>query len=146
MASTIAHRGAEWAPPRGPDARQAAQLAELLRLLNITLAPIAKGTCDHRHKEDRYTPSRTLQHLVRARTIRCSAPGCGAQAYFCDLDHSIPYPSGITCECGLAPLCRRHHRCKQAPGWQLSQPQPGVMRWRPPSGRVYTTRPTRYDL
>jgi hypothetical protein len=133
-------------PRPGPDARQAAQLAELLRRLNIAPAPIAKETCDHRHKEARYTPSRMLQHLVRARTIRCSAPGCGAQAYFCDLDHSNPFPSGITCECGLAPVCRRHHRCKQAPGWQLSQPQPGIMRWRPPSGRVYTTRPTRYDL
>jgi hypothetical protein len=132
-------------PPAGPDAAQAVRFIGLLRRLNLTLNPIAKGACDHRHQEHRYTPSRMLQHLIRARTTRCSAPGCGAQAYFCDLDHSIPYPSGITCECGLAPVCRRHHRCKQAPGWQLSQPQPGVMHWRPPSGRVYTTGPTAYD-
>ncbi len=111
----------------GPDPRQAAQLRELLRRLDVTLAPIAKDTCDHRHREDRYAPGRTLKHLVRARTLTCSAPGCGAQAYYCDLDHSIPYPAGITCECGLAPVCRRHHRCKQAPGWRLAQPQPGIM-------------------
>jgi Domain of unknown function (DUF222) len=132
-------------PPR-PDDRQAAQLADLLRQLNITLAPIAKGTCDHRHREDRYTPSRKLKHLVRARTATCSAPGCGAQAIHCDLDHSIPYPDGITCECDLAPKCRRHHRCKQAPGWKLQQPEPGLMKWRTPSGRTYTTTPTVYEL
>ncbi len=57
-----------------------------------------------------------------------------------------PYPDGITCECGLAPLCRRHHRCKQAPGWTLTQPEPGIMRWTTPAGRVYTTMPTVYDL
>jgi hypothetical protein len=43
------------------------------------------------------------------------------------------------------PACRRHHRCKQAPGWQLAQPQPGVMRWTTPAGRSYTTRPTIYE-
>jgi hypothetical protein len=132
-------------PPPGPDEHQAAQLADLLRRLNITLAPIAKGSCDHRHREDRYTPSRKLKHLVRARTATCSAPGCGAQAIHCDLDHSVPYPDGITCECDLAPKCRRHHRCKQAPGWKLEQPEPGLMRWTGPSGRTYTTTPTVYD-
>ena len=65
------------------------------------------NTCDHRHKEDRYTPSRKLKDLVRARTLRCSAPGCGTQAVNCDLDYSVPYPAGITCECGLGPSCKR---------------------------------------
>jgi hypothetical protein len=37
------------------------------------------------------------------------------------------------------PLCRRHHRAKQAPGWQLAQDQPGRMTWRLPSGREYQT-------
>jgi hypothetical protein len=43
------------------------------------------------------------------------------------------------------PGCRRHHRVKQAPGWHLDQPEPGIMRWTTPNGRVYTTRPTVYD-
>ena len=142
-----------WIPPpitgtsrAGPDALQAVALAELLRRLNVTLTPIAKGSCDHASREDRYTPSRKLKDLIRARTARCTAPGCGAQAVHCDLDHTLPYPAGITCQCDLAPACRRHHRCKQAPGWQLIQPQPGVMRWTTPSGRSYTTRPTVYDV
>ncbi|MGC1564728.1 MAG: DUF222 domain-containing protein, partial [Trebonia sp.] len=129
----------------GPDARQAAALADLLRDLNVTFTPIAKGTCDHAGQEDRYTPSRKLKHLVRARTATCPAPGCGAQAYHNDLDHTLAYPAGSTCQCDLAPPCRRHHRVKQAPGWTLTQPEPGVMRWTTPSGRSYTTRPTVYD-
>ena len=142
-----------WIPPPasaernrdGPDQQQAAALADFLRDLNVTFTPIATGTCDHADREDRYTPSRKLQHLVRARTARCTAPGCGAQAVHCDLDHTLAYPAGITCQCGLAPACRRHHRCKQAPGWRLTQPEPGVMRWTTPSGRGYTTRPTVYE-
>jgi hypothetical protein len=129
----------------GPDPGQAATLAELLRRLNLTLRPIARGSCDHRHREDRYTPSRTLKHLVRARTATCPAPGCGAQAYHCDLDHTVAYPVGSTDECNLSPPCRRHHRVKQAPGWKLEQPEPGAMRWTTPSGRVHTTRPTVYE-
>ena len=106
-----------WIPPPdsggtrdGPDARQAAALADLLRDLNVTFTPIAKGTCDHAGREDRYTPSRKLRHLVRTRTATCTAPGCGAQAVHCDLDHTLAYPAGITCQCDLAPACRRHHR------------------------------------
>jgi hypothetical protein len=141
-----------WIPPPGaeqnrdgPDARQAAALADFLRRLNVTFTPIAKGSCDHASREDRYTPSRKLKDLVRARTARCTAPGCGAQAVHCDLDHTLAYPAGITCQCDLAPACRRHHRCKQAPGWKLAQPEPGVMRWTTSSGRSYTTRPTVYE-
>ena len=142
-----------WIPPpaggtsrAGPDTRQAAALAEFLRALNITVTPIAKGSCDHASREDRYTPSRKLKDLIRARTARCTAPGCGAQAVHCDLDHTLAYPAGITCQCDLAPACRRHHRCKQAPGWRLAQPEPGIMRWTTPSGRSHTTRPTVYEL
>jgi hypothetical protein len=133
-------------PPPGPDEHQRAQLAELLRALNITWEPIAKGTCDHRHREDRYTPSRKLGHLVRARTATCPAPGCGASAYHADLDHTTPWPRGTTDECNISPPCRRHHRVKQAPGWKLEQTSPGVMQWTAPSGRTYTTTPTIYDL
>ena len=142
-----------WIPPPasaernrdGPDQQQAAALADFLRDLNVTFTPIAKGTCDHADQEDRYTPSRKLKHLIRARTATCPAPGCGAQAAHCDLDHTIAYPAGITCQCDLAPPCRRHHRVKQAPGWTLTQPEPGVMCWTTPAGRSYTTRPTVYE-
>jgi hypothetical protein len=133
--------------PPGPDAPGGyqAQLADLLRKLKIKFAPIAKGTCDHRDREDRYTPSRRLGHLVRARTARCCAPGCGAQAVNCELDHSTPYPVGPTDQCNLGPPCPRHHTVKHAPGWKLEQTEPGIMKWTGPSGRTFTTRPTTYE-
>jgi hypothetical protein len=63
----------------------------------------------------------------------------------CDLDHTDPHhQGGRTCECNLAPLCRHHHRCKQADGWRLEQPEPGVLVWHTPTGRTYTTTPTQY--
>ena len=113
--------------------------------LNLTLIPVARGPCDHAHAEIGYHPSRPLQHLIRARSTTCTAPGCRRPAARCDLDHTVPWDEGgLTCECGLAPLCRHHHRCKQAEGWQLAQPAPGVLIWRTPAGRTYATRPTEY--
>jgi hypothetical protein len=44
------------------------------------------------------------------------------------------------CNYGIhAPTCRQHHRAKQAPGWHLTQDQPGHMTWQLPSGRRYST-------
>ena len=120
---------------------------DYLRSLQIRLTPITRGTCDHQQAETGYRPSRKLRHLITARSTRCSAPGCGRPAARCDLDHTIAWDKGgITCECGLAPLCRHHHRCKQAEGWRLEQPSPGVLQWRTPSGRSYTTTPSVYPL
>jgi Domain of unknown function (DUF222) len=108
----------------------------------LTITPLARGTCDHRHQEPRYTPSRHLQHLITTRTTTCTAPGCQQPAARCDLDHTTPYDhGGPTCECDLAPLCRHHHRCKQSEGWHLEQPHPGVMTWTTPAGRHYITPP-----
>jgi hypothetical protein len=133
-------------PGDSPNAAQLAQLHDLLRQLKLAPDPIARGQCDHRTAEDRYTPSRRLKHLLRARTATCDAPGCNAQAVYCDQDHTTPWPDGPTDQCNLGPKCRRHHRCKQAPGWQVEQPEPGVIRWTLPSGRSHTTTPTVYDL
>ena len=121
-------------------------LRGLLDFLNIRkLTPVIRGPCHHARAEHRYRPSRKLQHLVRARNTTCTAPGCGRRAASCDLDHTDPHhQGGRTCECNLAPLCRHHHRCKQAEGWWLEQPEPGVLAWHTPAGRTYTTTPTRY--
>jgi hypothetical protein len=130
-------------PP--PDSARAQRLVDLVRRLNVTFRPIRDGTCDHADAEDHYTPSRELGHLIRARNATCTAPACNAQAVYCDLDHTVAYPDGPTCQCNLAPKCRRHHRCKQAPGWTVEQQEPGTERWTVPSGRTYTTGPTTYD-
>jgi hypothetical protein len=108
----------------------------------VTINPLAQDPCDHRHQEPGYQPSRQLRHLIWARNPTCSAPGCRRPATQCDLDHTVPFDQGgRTCECDLAPLCRHHHRCKQAEGWRLDQPQPGVLCWTTPAGRHYVTTP-----
>jgi hypothetical protein len=119
-------------PPDGPAAlRWAAALVSKLRWLQ-------SGSCTHRGQEDRYEPSNSLAHLIRVRQRTCSFPGCSRPAVRCDLDHTIAYDQGgPTCECNLAPLCRTHHRAKQAPRWHLAQDQPGQMTWQLPSGRTY---------
>jgi hypothetical protein len=110
-------------PPgrRPPDPIETERFAAFLRGLNVIPDPIAKACCDHAAAESRYTPSRKLAHLIRARTVTCDAPGCNAQTQHCDLDHAVPYPDGPTCQCNLGPKCRRHHRAKQSPGWKVEQ-------------------------
>jgi hypothetical protein len=123
------------------------QAAAFLRTLNLTLTPVIRGPCHHAQAQRAYRPSRSLRHLVNARNTRCTAPGCGRPAARCDLDHTTPWHlGGLTCPCNVAPLCRHHHRSKQAEGWWLKQPEPGVLKWRAPSGRSFATTPTVYPL
>jgi hypothetical protein len=136
-------RDREAGPGSAPD-QQAAR--EFLASLRVELAPIAVGQqhCDHRECTDKYVVPRTLKHLVRARKATCVAPCCGRPADGGDADHTIPWPQGPTCQENLGGLCRYHHRCKQATGWLLEQPEPGTFAWRGPSGRTRTTKPGRY--
>jgi hypothetical protein len=124
----------------GPVIHWAAGLLARLQVLE-------SGTCRHARQSAGYMPPPRLRHLVMVRQQRCSFPGCRRPAPRCDLDHTVPFESGgPTCECNLAPLCRRHHRAKQAPGWHLAQGQPGHMTWRLPSGREYITKGDLYPV
>jgi hypothetical protein len=100
-----------WRSGHGPPGYQpgSTTLQGLLDLLNITrLTPVARGPCQHAQAEDRYRPSRKLAHLIKARNTTCTAPGCGRRAARCDLDHTDPHHhGGLTCECNLAPQCKR---------------------------------------
>jgi hypothetical protein len=120
--------------------------AGLAAALDVRLEPVIRGACDHAQAEPQYRPSRKLRHLVMARSTRCVAPGCGSPATSCDQDHTREWEDGgITCGCNLAPLCRRHHKIKQAQGWKLEQPEPGVLVWTTRAGLTRTTTPTRYQ-
>src|SRR5262249_52564268 len=108
---------------------------------------LESGECTHARQVRGYRLPESLRHLIRVRQPTCSAPGCRRPARRCDIDHTVPYDlGGRACECNCAPLCRRHHRAKQAPRWRLDQPEPGVMEWTLPSGRTYTTRPAAYPI
>ena len=142
------HRPGDTAPgPASPPPALSSQARTFIQRLGVTITPLAAGTCDHRNQEPGYTLSPRLRHLIAARTVSCCAPGCRRPAARCDFDHTIAYQAGgRSCECNVRPLCRRHHRCKQAPGWALQQPDPGTMIWTTPAGRTYTTGPTIYHL
>jgi hypothetical protein len=113
--------------------------------LAVTIRPLAVDGCDHQREGAGYRAPASLRHLIEIRQRTCSFPSCRRPASDCDQDHTVPFErGGRTCECGLAPLCRRHHRAKQAQGWHLTQPQPGVLRWRTPHGRSYGAEPDPY--
>jgi len=94
-------------PGHGPPGPM--NLRGLLEFLNITkLNHVIRGPCQHARAEHRYRPSRQLRHLIRARNATCTAPGCVRRAAACDLDHTDPHhQGGRTCECNLAPRCKR---------------------------------------
>ena len=126
----------------GPPADPAACRAWLTRLRYTW---VEAGPCAHRCGVPAYRPAAPASNVVRARNRTCAFPGCRRPAAACDLDHTIPWDQGgPTCPCNLAPLCRRHHRTKQAPGWTLTQPEPGTLEWTAPHGRRYTVRPSTY--
>lgn len=86
-----------------------------------------------------YRPPPAMAHLVRTLQPTCRFPGCTRPSNDCDLDHRIPYnQGGPTCPCNLQPLCRRHHRTKQATGWTVAQHPTGIV-WTTPAGKTYLT-------
>ena len=120
----------------GPSSRSPAGSTGDRWTFTITLLP--GNACDHAWQTAAYQPSSVLRHLVETRHGACVFPGCRRPAAHCDKDHTLPYnQGGKTCLCNLAPLCRRHHRAKQARGWALKQVSPGVLAWTTPSGRHY---------
>ena len=143
--TAAAHACARAGPGPGSPAPAAAGRAAWLA--GLEFARLARGPCAHRHEGAAYRPPGKLRELVTIRHRTCGFPGCRRPARRCDLDHTRPYEQGgKTCECNLAPLCRRHHRAKQAPGWRLVQSSPGVLVWTTPAGRAYITYPETYAI
>jgi hypothetical protein len=136
----IAHGCAKAGPgPPGSDRRA--------WLASVKITPIETAICAHRYESAGYQPGGILRHRVKIRSPRCGFPGCRRPARRCDDDHTIPHDQGgRTCECNLHPLCRHHHQTKQAQGWHLAQPRPGVLIWTAPSGRAYIVSPEPYPV
>ncbi len=115
--------------------------------LLLALDPIPLDTCDHRYEGAGHDPGVKLRHLTEIRHATCTGPTCRRPAARCDFEHNTPYEAGgRTCMCNGGPKCRHEHRLKQDPRWKVEQPTPGTFRWTTPSGRQYTTEPTRYPI
>jgi hypothetical protein len=122
--------------------------SQSVRDLHHSLVPYRDSWCDTdeagRHGHPGYRPPAALRRMIEARHTTCVFPTCNRRVEHCDLDHTIAYDAhGPTCGCNLAPLCRRHHRTKQTPGWRLFQPWPGLLVWITPSGTWHIVRPDR---
>jgi hypothetical protein len=117
------------------------------RDLTVALGPIPGGQCDHRHQATGHDPGVMLRHLTQVRHATCTGPACRRPAARCDFEHDTPYEAGgRTCLCNGNPKCRHDHRMKQDPRWTSEQLPTGDIRWTTPSGRQYTTEPTRYPI
>ncbi|MFD0691800.1 HNH endonuclease signature motif containing protein [Actinomadura fibrosa] len=125
-----------------------ARLQLAVREIEGQVAAVRDALCaaaDHGHSG--YRPPVAMRQAVEARHPVCVFPSCNRRSGRCDLDHTIPWHPrggpGRTCPCNLAPLCRRHHRTKQTPGWALHQPWPGLLVWITPAGTWRIVRPER---
>ncbi|ANY22084.1 HNH endonuclease signature motif containing protein [Gordonia terrae] len=93
--------------------------------------------------ESRYTPSRTLQNLVRCGELCCTFPGCNQPVWTTDLDHTTPFdhhsPStgGATTQRNLKPLCRFHHRIKTFGMWRDYQDEYLTAWFQSPTGHTF---------
>ena len=115
--------------------------------LLVTLDPVATQECDHRFQARGHDPGVKLRHLAQVRHATCTGPWCRRPAAQCDFEHNTPYEAGgRTCMCNGDPKCRRDHRLKQDPRWTVDQLPDGTFRWTTPTGRQYTTEPTRYPI
>jgi hypothetical protein len=115
--------------------------------LIIELHPVTTEPCDHRFQAKGHDPGVKLRHLAQVRHATCTSPVCRRPASQSDFEHNIPYEAGgRTCLCNAGPKCRHDHRLKQRPRWKVDQLPDGTFRWTTPSGRSYTTEPTRYPI
>ena len=113
----------------------------------MTFDPITTQECDHRFEAKGHDPGVKLRHLTQVRHATCTGPWCRRPAARCDFEHNTPYETGgRTCLCNAGPKCRRDHRLKQDPRWTVDQLPDGTFRWTTPTGRQYTTEPTRYPV
>jgi len=121
--------------------------AELIANATQFLDSLATGDCDHRYESRGHDPGVKLRHLTHVRNSTCTSPICRRPASQCDFEHNTPYEAGgRTCLCNGGPKCRHDHRLKQDPKWTVDQLPDGTFRWTTPTGRQYTTEPTRYPI
>ena len=92
--------------------------------------------------EDHYRPSAKLQEFIRARDLTCRFPGCDRPADTADIDHTVPWPTGVTHPANTKCYCRLHHLLKTFwTGWSDTQYPDGRVTITTPTGHTYTTHP-----
>lgn len=91
---------------------------------------------------DRYAIPPDLRAWLRMRDETCRAPGCGAPARRCDLDHTKDWQyHGLSNHNNLAHLCPKHHGQKHHTRWKVEHLGDGDLHWTSPTGHTYITEP-----
>jgi hypothetical protein len=92
---------------------------------------------DHVHVDAYETPDRLRERQVLLQHT-CVFPWCQRRARCADCDHIDPAArGGPTCDCNIAPLCRRHHRAKTHTRWRYDKTDDTSLVWRSPNGLLF---------
>lgn len=79
---------------------------------------------------------------MRCRDLTCRRPGCTAPIERCAIDHTVPWPNGLTHPSNTKLFCRIHHLVKTfGTDWSDRQEPDGTITLTAPNGRTYTTGP-----
>lgn len=117
-----------------------AKVAEWLEGAAVRLLPVLDPS-DSSFAVDAHDPPARMAELVRLRDRACVHPWCEVDSRDCDLDHIERYdpegPPAQTSPDNLAPLCRRHHRCKTSGRWRYRRLRDGSYLWTGPHLRSY---------
>ena len=104
------------------------------------LKPVRVPSAD---AEPSYRPSGALKDFLQWRDLTCRFPGCDRPVADCDLDHTTPWPFGVTHASGLKHFCRTDHLLKTfytgPAGWTDKQNPDGSIVFTSPTGHIYTT-------
>ncbi|WP_244931714.1 HNH endonuclease signature motif containing protein [Nocardioides sp. W7] len=91
----------------------------------------------HVHVDAYETPDRLRERQVLLQHS-CVFPWCRKPARRCDCDHIDPAArGGPTCDCNIAPLCRRHHRAKTHTRWRYDKLDDTTFAWQTPNGLLF---------
>lgn len=118
------------------------QPAESVRAL-IAAGRVAPLITPQNCAQPGYRPSAALVEFVGWRDLTCRWPGCDVAAVGCDVDHTVPFPFGVTHASNVKAYCRKHHLIKTfytgVSGWSDRQSPNGTVTFTSPTGHVYTT-------
>jgi hypothetical protein len=102
----------------------------------VIVKPVIDLT-DHVHVDAYEAPDRLRERQVLLQHT-CVFPWCQRRARRADCDHIDPAArGGPTCDCNIAPLCRRHHRAKTHTRWRYDKTDDTSFVWRSPNGLVF---------
>jgi hypothetical protein len=116
--------------------------AESVREL-ATTAQLKPVTIPSATPDPGYRPSAVTREFIRWRDLTCCWPGCDRPVAKCDVDHTVPYPAGLTHASDLKHYCRIHHLTKTffggPGGWTEQQLPNGTVILTAPTGHTYVT-------